>query len=502
MGVIIREGLKTSVVNYIGVLIGTINVLFLYNKLLTSDEFGLYAILLSFPVVCVGFINMGVPHVFVRYFNRFADVQNKYHGFFTVLLIGPLLGFAVFLGLFYGFEGLFENFYKESPTLVQYAWVLPFLTFFVLYQTLLEAYFRVHFKVIVPAIIREIFLKLSNSLLVIAYYFEWISLSQMVLGLALFSGIAVLLLLYFIKRFDRLYWVWDWSIVKSPLFPEMMKYGLWTMIGGASAATLPHLEKIILAMFENGLTHTAIFTIALNIAFVISIPKNTVASISDPILAKAWATNDKQEVKNVYAKSALNLSIVGFFLFLGIWVNIDSIFEIIPNSEKYGDGKYVVLLIGLANLFDMSTGLNSEIIKNSPYYKVDFTVFILRFVLLVVANIILIPIFSYNGAAAAVLISTVLYNLAKFGFIWYKFKFQPFTLSTLKVLVLAGLAYLLAIAIDWHDGDDIIQNALEIISKGLVITIVFIGGILLWKVSPDLNNVADSVSKKLKSFLS
>lgn len=501
MGVIIRESLKTSVVNYIGVLIGTINVLFLYNKLLTSEEFGLYAILLSFPVVCAGFVNMGVPHICIRFFNRFADVEKKYHGLLTFILVAPLIGFLVFLSVFYGFHSLFQSWYQKSPSLVEYSWVLPILTFFVLYQAILESYFRVHFKVMIPAIIREIFLKLSNSLLVIAYYLGWINLNQVVWGLALFMGLAVLLLFYFLKRSKRLFLVWNWSILQSPIFPEMVKYGLWTMVGGASAAALPHLEKMILPMFQDGLTNTAIFTIAFNIALVISIPRNTIASVSDPILAKAWAKNDLKEIQTVYSKSALNLSIIGFFLFLGIWINIDSIFEIIPNSEKNSDGKYVVLLMGLANLFDMSTGLNSEVIKNSPYYKVDFTVFIIRFILLVIANIILIPLFSYNGAAAAVLISTVLYNLAKFGFIWYKFKLQPFSINTLKVLALALITYFITSMVDWYSGNDFSENSLEILVKGLLITAIFGGGILFLKVSPDLNTLVNSLVNRAKKLL-
>lgn len=268
------------------------------------------------------------------------------------------------------------------------------------------------------------------------------------------------------------------------------------MIGSAAATALPHLEKLILPMFDNGLTHTAIFNIALSIALVISIPRNTIASVSDPVLARAWAEGNVQEVQTIYHKSALNLCIIGLFLFLGVWTNIDSIFEIIPNPDKYKAGKWVVLLIGLANVFDMSTGLNSEILKNSKYYKVDFFLFLFRFVLLSAMNFVLIPTAGYNGAAWAILLSTVLYNLSKFAFIWYKFGMQPFNLNTVKVLLLAAAAFGSTLLLDWHEGGGFIPNVLEIAAKGLAIVAIFGGGVYFWRISPDLNNVLDSLKRK------
>lgn len=500
MGIIIRESLKSSIINYVGVVIGTVNVLFLYNKLLTTEEYGLYAILISFPVVSAGFINMGVPHVAVRFFNRFADVEKKHQGIFTFLLLTPLAGFLAFLIAFYGFQELFSRIYSESPALITYSWVLPLLTSSVLYQSVLEAYCRAHLKVVIPTVVREIYLKLSNSFLVIGYYVGWFSFSQMVFGLALVYIGALILLFLYIKKLQRFFLVWDWAIVKSPLFPEIIKYGLWTMIGGAAATALPHLEKLILPMFTDGLTQTAIFTIALNIAIVISIPRNTIASISDPVLARAWAEGNTEEVKTIYTKSALNLGIIGLFLFLGVWCNIDSIFEIIPNPDKYRAGKYVVLLIGLANVFDMATGLNSELLKNSAYYRVDFFMFLFRFAVLTGVNILLIPLMGYNGAAAAIFISTVLYNLVKYVFIWRKLGMQPFSSKTGLVILLAGMAYGITLLLDWHEGGGLLPNLLEILVKGLVIVFIFGGGVLVTRVSPDLNEVMRQMGQRVTTL--
>ncbi|MGL4629812.1 MAG: polysaccharide biosynthesis C-terminal domain-containing protein [Leadbetterella sp.] len=288
----------------------------------------------------------------------------------------------------------------------------------------------------------------------------------------------------------------DFSFLRKPIFREMYQYGLWTMLGGATATALPHLEKMILPANNGGLTTTAIFNIALSIGLVIAIPRNAIASISDPLLAESWQSNDIDHIGEIYEKSALNLLIIGMFLFLGIWCNIDSIFKIIPNSTIYQEGKFVVLMVSLYSLFDMATGLNSEILKNSPYFKYDLGFYIIRFIILLITNLILIPIYSYNGAAFAMLISVIIYNLVKFFFIKYKLGLQPFGIHTLKILLLGVFTFCVSLLIPNFD-NTFTKILLTIAIKSFTILIIFGGGVLFLNVSKDMNNAIRMLTKKI-----
>jgi O-antigen/teichoic acid export membrane protein len=498
MGIIIRQSIKNSVVTYVGVVIGTINVLFLYNKFLSTEQLGLYTALTSFPLVFAGFAHLGTPHVGVRFFNLFADSERQHNGFFGYLLIAPFLGFLTFLLVYIGLKPSFEAAYTQnSPLLINYYWTFPVITFFLIYQTILEAYSKVHLRIVVPAIIREIFLKLTNSALALLFGFQYINFNQLVLGIILAYFLGVCFLLIYIKILGRFYLKLDFSFIKKPVFKEMYQYGLWTMLGGATATALPHLEKMILPANQGGLATTAIFNIALSIGLVIAIPRNAIASISDPLLAESWRNNDIEHVGEIYQKSALNLLIVGLFLFLGIWCNIDAIFQIIPNSTTYQQGKFVVLMVGLYSLFDMATGLNSEILKNSPFYKYDLGFYMVRFVLLLIANLILIPIYSYNGAALAMLISVIVYNLVKFIFIKQKTNLQPFNIQTVKAIFLGIFTYGVTLLLPVFEGS-FIHIIFNIIINSLTILIIFGGGVLLLNISEDLNNVFKTLIKKVQ----
>jgi O-antigen/teichoic acid export membrane protein len=497
MGIVIRQSIKSTIVTYIGVIIGTVNVLFLYNKFLSIEQFGLYTTLISYPLVFSVFAGLSAPHIGLQFFNKFADSNKQHNGFLSSLIILTLIGFCFFLGVYALLRPVFNAAYIEnSPMLVQYFWIFAVITFFLTIQITLEAYCRMHFRIVVPAIIREIFQKGMNSFLAILYGFKYISFDQLVWGIVFSYSIAVLFLLIYIKVLGKLFLKVDLSFLKKPIAKEMYQYGLWLLIGGATATILPHIEKLMLPSFKGGLQQNAIFNIALNIGLVIAIPRNSIASISGPILAESWSNNDHQNISNIYSKSALNLLIIGVFLFLGIWCNIDSIFQIIPNASIYSSGKLAVLLVGLYSVIDMATGLNSEILRNSPYFKIDLFFNLLRLILLGIFNYFLIGMYGYNGAAYAMLVSVILYNITKFFFIRKKLNLQPFDIHTVKVILLGIFTYGATFLMPTFEGG-YINILINILIKSITILIIFGAGVFFLNVSEDLNKVVKGLTKKI-----
>jgi O-antigen/teichoic acid export membrane protein len=497
MGIVIRQSIKSTFVTYVGVIIGTVNVLFLYNKFLSTEQFGLYTTIVSYPLIFSVFVGLSAPHIGIQFFNRFADDTRKHNGFFTFLISLTIVGFILFLGLYSLFRPTFIAIYAEnSPMLIQYFWIFAIITFFLTIQITLESYCRLHLRIVVPAIIREVFQKGTNSILAILFGFKYLTFDQLIWGIVLSYILSDIFLLIYIKILGKLYLKFDFSFLREPIAKEMYQYGLWLLIGGASATILPHIEKIMLPSYKGGLEQNAIFNIALSIGLVIAIPRNSIAAISGPILAESWEQNDLENISNIYTKSALNLLIIGIFLFLGIWCNIDSIFQIIPNAEIYQSGKLVVFLVGIYSVVDMATGLNSEILRNSPYFKSDLYFNFLRLILLGAFNYFLIGMYGYNGAACAMLISVILYNLTKFYFIKQKLNLQPFGIQTIKVISLGIFTYGITLLLPTFEGSFLLI-CLTVFIKSITILIIFGGGVLWLKVSKDLNTTIGSLMNKL-----
>ena len=95
----------------------------------------------------------------------------------------------------------------------------------------------------------------------------------------------------------------------------------------------------------------------------------------------------------------------------------------------------------------MLTGLNGIIIQTSKYYRYQSVFIFLLLILVISTNYIFIPIYGIVGAEIASLLSTIIFNVTRFFFLYKKFSLQPFNhriliITALLALVLATDHYL------------------------------------------------------------
>jgi len=199
-------------------------------------------------------------------------------------------------------------------------------------------------------------------------------------------------------------------------------------------------------------------------------------------VVRANKDHDINKLNMLYKKSSLNQFLIGTIIFLMIWLNIDGIFSLIPHGNIYREGKWVVLFVSFAKLFDMLTGINAEIIGTSRYYKIDLLFFSIISLVGIGFNLFLIPLYGITGAALAVLVSTVLYNITRFIFIAIVMKIQPFTKNTFIAGICALSTYgILSVIPPFHG------TIIDIGSRTILIAMIFGGLILGLHVSEDIS---------------
>jgi O-antigen/teichoic acid export membrane protein len=162
----------------------------------------------------------------------------------------------------------------------------------------------------------------------------------------------------------------------------------------------------------------------------------------------------------------------------------------------YETGKWVVLMVGISKIIDMGTGLNSEILINSKFYRYDLLFYIVLAVSVVVGNLIFIPLYSYNGAALAALIALALYNTIKFLFIWKKMGFQPFEKRTILILAVSLVIFILVSQIPILTGTQWIAWAMNIGIRTIAISGLFLLAGWQFNLSPDLEELIHNYRKK------
>ncbi len=498
MGIVIRQSIKNSIVSYAGAAIGMVNVLWLTPTYLSTSEMGLTRFMLDFGLLLAQFAQAGVSHMAIRFFTYFQDESKKHNGFLGFLLVIPFIGFAVLTLIYIFLNPLFTDIYQqESPELLRYYFYFLPLIFFLVYMSVLEAYIRVHLRIVVPALIREIFLKVTNIVLILLYGWHILDFHQLIILFIASYGVAVVLLLVYIKKLGRLYLVLDLSFVRTPLFRQMFSYGFFVLLGGAGTLLASKIDTLMVAAYKGGLNLTGVYALAFNIAMVIEIPRRAITQISTPLVADAWRRNDQKQIQSLYQKSSINQLIAGAFLFLGVWCNIDFIFDIIPNGQVFETGKWVVFIIAMSRVTDMANGINSEIVVNSKYYRFDLFTMVLLAFLTIFLNSILIPRYQIIGAAMGTFFSVASYNAIRTVFLWVKFRMQPFTKKTWITLGIIAISFAIASVTPVFTGG-FEYTVATILLRSVVITLVY-GALIYWSgVSEELNGLAKQILLRIK----
>lgn len=488
MGIVIRQSIQSSIIAYLGVIIGYINLLWLYPFYLDSGQIGLLRLIQSSAFILATFGQMGIPQTTVKFF---PDLKLQ-RGFLSFIILAGLVGFLVLATVSILFqEPLVAYFSKESELFIQYFQVTLLITLFLIQFQILESYCRSHLKIVIPTAIRDIQLRLITTVLVLLYGTEVISFDWMIRGMVfLYVSLVISLSVYLIsiRAFRPSL---SFSFLQSGVFRKLMRYGLYSLLGAGGTQIVLQIDSVMVSA-AMGLEATGVYTIAFFIGGVIEMPKRSITQITAPLISQAFQKNDMAHVLTLYRQTSINQLIIGSLLLIGVWANLSNIYQFIPNNEVYIAGMHVVLFIGLGKLTDMFFGVNGEIIVMSKYYRFNVLAVSLLAVLTIGLNYILIPRYGIEGAAIASFLAMAIFNLSKFAFVLIKFRIQPFTLSSLKFTCIAGLSLLVN-----HFLPAIENIIIDIVLRSFIITLTIMLPTYFLKISPEMNGVLDNLLQRI-----
>ena len=88
MGIVIRKSITTSIINYIGILLGVISVLWLQTAIITELQIGILSYIVDVTILLLPLILFGTSGIPVRFLHLFKEVDNR-NQFITALFIIP-----------------------------------------------------------------------------------------------------------------------------------------------------------------------------------------------------------------------------------------------------------------------------------------------------------------------------------------------------------------------------------------------------------------------------
>ena len=202
---------------------------------------------------------------------------------------------------------------------------------------------------------------------------------------------------------------------------------------------------------------------------------------------------DYKKINRIYHRSSINQLIFSCAMFCLIWLNFEDGIYTFNLQQDYLAAKWVFFYIGMYKIIDMGTGLNSQIIGTSTFWKFEFLSGIILLSIMLPLNWQLTRYHGIIGPAIANLIGFTIYNAIRYLFLWNKFKMQPFTIKTVYTILLAGISYFAAFFLF-----DNYQGFVWMMVRSSVFCLLFATGMFALRLSPDVQPVLATIKKRLR----
>jgi O-antigen/teichoic acid export membrane protein len=500
MGVIIRQSIKGTIVNYIGIAIGIFTTFFVMTKYLTTEEVGFTRVLIDASTMFCGLAMLGTTSSSMRFYPYFKrEDEEDDHGFFFWTLIIPFIGFLLYSIVFLLLkDSVTASFAEKSALFNNYYYFLFPMGFCFLYIRIFESNSNLLMRIAVPNFIREVLVRVLTLAVYLLYAFRVVSMDGFVILFCLVYVIATLVNLVYFFSLKKIQLKPDLKFISKALLKDYLLYTGFLLLAALSDYITPFVNTFFVSA-KLGLAFTGIYTMAVNIVAMIEVPFRSLGSISTPVISRYMKEGNIPEVSALCKKVSLHQLLIGSFVFYLIWINLDYIYAVMPNGEAYSAAKYVVLILGASKLIYTTCSSGSSVISYSRYYYFSlFFAFFFTF-LTIFLNNKLIPVYGINGAALATLLSFVLYLIPILSLVRFVIGVSTFSIDHLKVLFLMGALVLLYLV--WSvfitplfsglDFPSLVAGLLECLAKTLVLGTLGVLAVYFWKISPDANSLIE-----------
>jgi len=493
MGIVQRQTIRGTAWSYLGALLGFVNIILLSPKIFTTGEIGVVQLLLSFATMLAQFSSLGFANVINRLFPYFRDGRGRHHGFLglaVVITLAGFLGALIFLKI-YGPHFEQANL-ERSPLISEYSFYLPALLLVTLLFNLLDNYNKVLYDAVLGTFLREFLFRVFNHVFILLFWAGVIDFGGYVFWYIVSQGIPLIIIFISLLIRKEISLRLEPGFITPHLKREIIILSLFGILTGISTVTLTTLDKLFINTYL-GEDEVGIYSIASYFAVLITLPGRSVSKISIPFLAESWKKDDLETIDDMYGRSSVSQYAVGLLIFIGLLVNIDNIFRLLP--DVYSKSAAVIILISFGNLVSGSAGINGVILSTSSLYRYQTWLMFILIGLFVGTSVIFIPMFGITGAALAAMISNIIYSMLGVVLTGKRFGLWPYSMIHLK-LTLVGAAALAA-------GYLVPQISLipDIIVRSLLVTAIFTAGVWFWKLSDDLNGVAESLLERFRRKL-
>ena len=468
MSVVARQGVKYSIIGYLGFLLGTFSAIFIFPY--DMEFYGKLRYILPTAEIIVPIIVFGLSFSNVKFFAK-VNADGKHHNMLSLSLLAVIINFLIVVGGFFLIAFWFPDF-KKLEIWKMKKLILP-LALVLALSSVFNKFLTNYKRVVVPNIFENFVPKLANLGAFCLFFF---------MGFAEKSAYGFFFMMFVISlfgyglytnRLEKVKFDFDLGYFKKDNFyREILTYSLFGFLGNIGNYIAIKIDSYMIGEFisfeENGIYNNIYSIISL-----IVVPQMGLFNLSAPIINKVLANGDYNELDRFHKKTSLSLFFLGLVLFCCIAVGFPYLADFMKNGEDLRSSEPIVWVLGFAMLFDLATGFNGHIISLSRYYKFNIVVMLILAVLTITTNMLFLKHTDLGilGIAMAYAISLSLFNVIKIIFNYIKFKVFPLGIEMMYAMILGCISINVALLLP-----DLKLNILNLFYKpAVVLMVLFIG---------------------------
>lgn len=495
-----RQSIISSVVIYFGFALGFVNT-YLYTKKgsFTEDEYGLVNAFIAIASVMFSFSHLGALSYIYKFYPFYKDnLPKKKNDLFTRALLLSSIGFLLVVIAGYVFKDLVVRKYiTNAPNLVKYYhWLFPFGFGLTLYSVI-EAYAWQEQQSVLTNFLREVLFRLFTTVLIVLFFLHVVpDFDRYIKLYSLTYILLAAVLLVFLLMKGRVSFYFGISRVTRKFYKKIVSLSAFVWSGGLVYNVASVFDTLVIAsVLPKGMALVGVYSLAQNIASLIQAPQRGIVAASIGPLSRAWKDKNMPKIADIYQRSAINQLIFSIAMFSLIMLNFRDGISTFSLKTSYAMALPVFLFIGMMRIVDLGTGLNSQIIATSIYWRFEFFTGIILLAMALPLNYFLTRSLGIIGPAISNLIAFTVYNLIRCIFLWKKIRVQPFTMASLYAIMLGATAYLLCALLFGAQ-----QGFRWIVTRSMVFLLLFAGGTLLLRLTPDSVHVMRALNNRIRKI--
>ena len=483
MSKLLRQSFWSTIIIYFGVILGFINSIILFPKFLTTEQIGLIRQILSASIMLVPLTTFGTSAAYLKFYPKFKGNNDQKNQLFTFQLLIIILSYIIICSIVFLSIDFIKYYINDNSKLFfEYFHLLYMLVFIFSISSIFEAYLKSRYEIMLNNYVNGVSNRFLTGIFLIFFSLNIIDFNIFLNLQILIYLLGLIILIIYSPKKEKI--ILDTSIRKiRKSIKKILNFSSYSFLGNFSNILVLNID-ILMVTSLLGLSNTGIYTTAFYIGMIIEIPRRAISQISLPFISENIQKNNYKIIQNNYRETSINQMIIGVLLFNLILINLDSIYDLMPNSEKFISGKSVVGIIALSKIIIMSFSYNSEIISLSKYYRFTVLLVMVLAIFTIGLNLILIPKYGMIGAAYSSLISVSVFNIIKFIFLKIKMGISPFNYKTSLLALIGILMYNTIIFIP-----DFKNPFIDILIKSFIITIIYLYVIIKFKFSPKFNDI-------------